>query len=163
MTKKGQYFSLDAIVASLIFIITIMTLLSYWYSVKSSIEKQDSEVLKEAFRISDLLFTSQIGDSDCKIGFADNWNYKTLNYTAIKNCEGMTREGINGKLGTGYDTVIVFNIDETSAIESITLGEAPSKIKDVAKVQRVAAIMIENYEGGKVKTFTGTVDVYLYN
>ncbi len=163
-TSKGQYFSLDAIIASLIFILTIMTLLSYWYSVKSAIERQDSEILKEAFRISDLIFTPQAGDGNCKIGFMDSWNYKMLNYTAITNCDLESRDGIKAKLGTGYDVVITFNVvEKDSGVEPVTLGFEPSTSKSIAKVQRAAAIMVENYEGGKSKTFTGIVEVYLYN
>jgi hypothetical protein len=165
--RKGQYFSLDAVIASLIFILMIISLLSYWYAVKSAMERQDSELMKEAFRVSDLLFTPQTSEGPCKIGFSDSWNYKTLNYTAIKNCETLTntKTGIKSKLGTGYDTAIGFTIvEQDSGVEAVTLGTIPDPAsnKEIAKVQRNAAIMVENYDGSKPKTFIAKVEVYLY-
>lgn len=159
--SKGQYFSLDAIVASLIFILAIMTLLSYWYSVRSSIEKQDSELLKEAFRVSDLLFTPSTGNGDCRIGFADNWNYKILNYTSIEKCKTVSNEEIKGKLGTGANVVIVIkNVEVGNSMEPITIGTPPNDIKDAAKIQRSAAIRID---GNPSETFIATIEITLYN
>ena len=56
--KKGQYFSFDAIVAALIFIIAISVLTSYWFGIKSVIDSQTDDMNLEAMRFSDLLMTT---------------------------------------------------------------------------------------------------------
>ena len=44
MYKKGQYFSFDAIVASVIFVLALVALLSYWHSVRSYLEHENSGI-----------------------------------------------------------------------------------------------------------------------
>ncbi len=48
---KGQYFSFDAIIASVIFVMALVALLSYWHSVKSYLDSQNDEISKEAIQI----------------------------------------------------------------------------------------------------------------
>ena len=54
---KGQYFSFDAIIASVVFVLTVLALMSYWNSVKAGMETYSDETTKEAIRISDLLLS----------------------------------------------------------------------------------------------------------
>ena len=54
-TKKGQYFSFDAITAVIIFIITISLVVSYWFTIQGVINTNDSDAYRVAIRISDTL------------------------------------------------------------------------------------------------------------
>ena len=66
MYKKGQYFSFDAIIASVIFIMAIVLLLSYWHSVKVFLDYQTSDVAKETMKVASLLFVPSFPEgADC--------------------------------------------------------------------------------------------------
>ncbi|MCD6279299.1 hypothetical protein J7J26_00795 [Candidatus Micrarchaeota archaeon] len=66
--RKGQYFSFDAIVGLLIFIISVGILITYWYNIQQIIQTQDASTRVVALRISDMLFTQ---------GQPSNWNTLT--------------------------------------------------------------------------------------
>ncbi len=53
-SKKGQYFSFDAVMATLVFLLAISMLSSYWFGVRAAAEKGD-DTHREALRISDAL------------------------------------------------------------------------------------------------------------
>jgi hypothetical protein len=55
--KKGQYFSLDAIVASIIFLLALTMLLNHWYGVRSQIDSSSNYLQYEAHRISNILLS----------------------------------------------------------------------------------------------------------
>jgi len=63
--KKGQFFSFDAIVGLLIFVVTISILVTYWYNIQQVMQTQDTSSRVIALRISDMLFTE---------GSPKNWN-----------------------------------------------------------------------------------------
>ncbi len=54
-SKKGQYFSFDAIVSVVIFVMAITILLSHWYSLKTKMNEQTTYLQDEALRISEIL------------------------------------------------------------------------------------------------------------
>lgn len=53
--KKGQYFSLDAIVASIIFLLALTVLLNHWYAIRTQIDDSSDYLQYEAHRISNIL------------------------------------------------------------------------------------------------------------
>lgn len=58
--KKGQYFSFDAIVASIIFALAISILSTHWFALREQIDDHDTYLQQEAYRISDALLS--VGD-----------------------------------------------------------------------------------------------------
>ena len=66
---KGQYFSFDAVIGATIFILTMMALLSYWYGISSSFEQTQNDLAREAFRISEMMFTPT--DKGLALGWRD--------------------------------------------------------------------------------------------
>ncbi|GEM_PF-4541370 len=57
---KGQYFSFDAIVASVIFMLGMTLLLGQWFSVKQSTDLTNDYLQEDAFRASDILLSSGV-------------------------------------------------------------------------------------------------------
>ncbi len=54
---RGQYFSLDAIVAVLIFILALSMLANYWFTAKATMQEGESQLFSEALSISNSLLT----------------------------------------------------------------------------------------------------------
>ncbi len=51
--KKGQYFSLDAVVASILFILALSTFLGYWWGLKDGLSPSHSFLLHEGVSFGD--------------------------------------------------------------------------------------------------------------
>lgn len=60
---KGQYFSFDAIVATVIVVLAITTLSAYWFSVQSVVEAKSSHLYASALRIGDILLSPGVPDA----------------------------------------------------------------------------------------------------
>lgn len=167
MNRKGQYFSFDAIVAAVIFILTIISLLSYWYSTRSSMEYQDNEIMREAIRASDLLFTAQPSGSGCQLGFAESWGSKVLNRSAIEKCASAPMDELKARFGLAYNITVNFEVQDAGAGLSLSTDDAMVGAirngqvnSEIAKIQRVAAIR-EGKANGEL-AYPAVVEVYLY-
>ncbi|VVB58806.1 Uncharacterised protein [Candidatus Anstonella stagnisolia] len=57
-TKKGQYFSFDAIMSALILVIAVSMLSSYWFGAQNAPSLQEDRMQRRALAISDALLTS---------------------------------------------------------------------------------------------------------
>ena len=76
---KGQFFSYDAIVAGLLFILLLTLLYTYWNSLRSTISVKIDDVTRIAMDASNLLMTP---------GFPNDWtsgNYNQIGLTADYN------------------------------------------------------------------------------
>jgi len=106
---KGQYFSFDAVVASVIMVIAVTSLVAYWFGVQSVAESRSSDMYADSLRIAESLLSPgspsnwtaddlssirQIGLeenssgelNESKIIALKNWaNYSSSNYTAVGN------------------------------------------------------------------------------
>lgn len=89
-SKKGQYFSADAIIAAFIFVMALSLLTAHWFSLRAQAQSQSGSLLDDASRISDLLLVpGNPGDwysSDAAIsaGFGLNGTRSgTLNQTVL--------------------------------------------------------------------------------
>lgn len=54
---KGQYFSFDAIIATVIVVIAMTTLMTYWFSVQSVVDAKGGRMYSQARDVSDALFS----------------------------------------------------------------------------------------------------------
>lgn len=143
---KGQYFSFDAIIASVIFVLALVALLSYWHSVRSFLDYQNDPLSKESIRVSNLLFTPPSPSPDCasmgRLGFAIAYDDRRVN-SSILDCAktpGHDQAWLREKLGTPYGIIInVTNIADDS-VTNIG-GDIPSSAVNVVKIRRLATVL----------------------
>jgi len=160
-TKKGQYFSFDAIIATLIFILTMVSLLSYWYSTRSALGYQNDEMMKEALRVSDVLFNPRNPSalpSACQVGFSDSINSKVISKVNLVKCGTTPQDQLKSVFGTPYNITIDFKSPDGNVASGVTIGPSIGTISSskIVKVQRVAAINAS----GSIDAYI--VEVYLY-
>ncbi|MDD5171806.1 MAG: hypothetical protein PHF60_02105 [Candidatus ainarchaeum sp.] len=164
---KGQYFSFDAIIASVIFILALVALLSYWHSVKSFLDYQDDPLSREAVRLSNLFFTPPSPSSDCgtmdQLGFAISWDDRRVNSSILECAEtqaAISQEWLKERLGAeSYGISLkVTNLD-TGAISFIG-GDVPSSPApaNVMKLRRLATV-VNSTDGS---TYLASFDLSLY-
>jgi hypothetical protein len=157
---KGQYFSFDAIMASVIFVLALVALLSYWHSVRSFLDFQNDQISKDAVTISNLLFTPASPSPDCatmdRLGFAIDWADLRVNESVIDCSKAQSQEWLRSRLGTAYNVSIKIT-DLADGSTSVVGGDVPAGATNVVKIRRVATVM--NSTGG---TYLATVDLSLY-
>jgi hypothetical protein len=159
---KGQYFSFDAIVASIVFVLALMALLGYWHSVRSYLDYQDSDIGKEAIRISDMLFAvPAYSGSDCnsmtRLGLSESGHGAIISQSLI-DCasDSMSQTTLRGNLSTPYNTSI--RITSIPSGDVIAIGSSvPHTADEVVKIRRLATVV--DSDGS---TSPATVDVSLY-
>ena len=161
---KGQYFSFDAIIASVIFVLALVALLSYWHSVRSFLDYQNDPMSKEAIRVSNLLFTpiTYSAAPAClnvdRLGFAVSWTDRRINYSWVDCAEGHNADvtWLNEKLGTPYRaTLTLTNVSDSS--QFVVLGSAPANPLHVVKIRRLGTVL--NSDG---TTYMVNLDLALY-
>lgn len=169
-TSKGQYFSFDAIIASVVFVLTVLALMSYWNSVKAGMETYSDETTKEAIRISDLLLSppEPLGITDCsgtndnevkRLGFAVSWENRQLSKQLLVSCQSITPENLRSLLGTPYNVSVFIN-SSSGLFDAIQIGkpfEDTSQSKNVAKVRRIVAVRDDKGEANPA-----TIDILVY-
>lgn len=156
---KGQYFSFDAIMASVIFVLALVALLSYWHSVRSFLDFQNDQISKDAITVSNLLFTPASPSADCagmeKLGFALDWADRRVNQSVIDCSKSQTQEWLRSRLGTAYNVSIKFT-DLADGSSTFVGGDVPAGATNVVKIRRVATVM------NGTSTYLATVDLSLY-
>lgn len=157
-TKKGQYFSFDAIVASVIFVMALVALISYWYSVKSMLDSQSEELSKEAIKISSLAlgpaspYPRSVPCNFERIGFANSWDDKRLNVTMIECARsalgssdpGRGQDWLKNNFSTNNLQIAITRTRGGTVLDhpDYLLGPAtiPADAKEVVRLRRVAPI-----------------------
>ncbi|PIT84248.1 hypothetical protein COU37_04255 [Candidatus Micrarchaeota archaeon CG10_big_fil_rev_8_21_14_0_10_45_29] len=126
---RGQYFSFDAIVASVIFLLAISILINHWYALRSQMGEEGSYLQNEAHRISDLL----LGTGDYNAGGRGEYWYK--------NAAGATRAGFGKNNSFAGDIVL-------------GLGGGPSILE--APTYLRAGTTLSNYDSSRALLATST-------
>ena len=150
---KGQYFSFDAIIGGVIFILTAMALFSYWYGISGTLDQRHESLAKEAFRISEMLNTP------LDPGLAMDWRDAHLNYSAVEErCDDPSPKDA---FGSGYEVTIYFNEVESEpegeVNEVCAWGQENIQSENVYRFRRTASYI---YEDGN--TTLGYVDIFVY-
>lgn len=149
--RKGVYFSFDAIIASIIFILTVISLLSYWYSVRETVISEDSLLMDEALRISNIMFIPAPAD---QFGFSVSYTDKSINFSKLEYysspAAGKDMDDLKQDVATPFNFYIIFEFYNSTSNPGIlfkdpdvefALGEAPSSdALSVAKITRVAPV-----------------------
>lgn len=149
---KGQYFSFDAIIGGVIFILTAMALFSYWYGVTGAFDQQHELLAREAFRVSEMLF------APLEPGVAVDWKDAHLNLSEVKKrCGG--NENPKDAFGSGYMLSLSFNqVSESGGISKICAwGEENMQSGSLYRLRRTASFMDEGRD-----TTLGYVDIFVY-
>lgn len=157
---KGQYFSFDAIIASVIFVLALVALLSYWHSVRSFLDYQNDPLSKEAIRVSNLLFTPPSPSSNCgtmgRLGLTKDWDDRRVEAAILDCAKTKSGDWLRSVLGTPYGASIkVTNLANGSVI---TIGgDVPVSAANVVKIRRLATVI--NATGG---TYLAAIDLSMY-
>lgn len=167
---KGQYFSFDAIIASVIFVLALVALLSYWHSVKSFLDYQNDPLSKEAIRVSNLLLSPSTPDFNSpaacdkitSLGFAMSWSDRRIN-TSILDCASKQDEGwIMGKLGTQYKVYLKFSSASDPTTLKFTAGVDPKTqsvpVSEQVNLRRVVTLV----DSKTAKTELASMDLVFY-
>jgi len=154
---KGQYFSFDAIIGGVIFILTAMALFSYWYGISGTLDQRHESLAKEAFRISEMLYTP------LDPGVAMDWRDAHLNYSAVK--ERCDNPSPNDAFGSGYEVSFSFNeVDKEKEprgrIDEVCVWGVKEKDIQSENVYRFRRTASYQYEDGN--TTLGYVDIFVY-
>lgn len=144
---RGQYFSFDAIIASVIFILALVALLSYWHSVRSFLDSQNDPMTTEMIRISDLLFlpSSPSGvtcGSISHLGLGMTFNDSRVNWSVVQCAAGQTPGWVMSKLGTPYNVSI--KITRSDGVLETVGGDIPtgqSAPLNVVKMERLSTVV----------------------
>jgi hypothetical protein len=141
---KGQYFSFDAIIASVIFVLALVALLSYWHSVRSFLDYQNDQLTKDTIRVSNLMFTPPAPSTNCgtmdHLGFSIAWDDRRVNESVIDCAKLQSQPWIREKFGTPFGvSITVTNIANSTPI---TIGgDVPANAVNVVKIRRLATVV----------------------
>ncbi|MFH1785817.1 MAG: hypothetical protein ABH842_05295 [Candidatus Micrarchaeota archaeon] len=163
---KGQYFSFDAIIASVIFVLALVALLSYWHSVRSFLDYQNDPMSKEAVRVSNLLFTPptfttglpSICPNMERLGLAFDWTDRRIDPDLVDCAESNNGNPtwLNEKLSTPYTlTLVMSNVSDAS--QFISIGTAPTDPLHVVKIRRLGTVLANDGT-----TYLVNLDLSLY-
>lgn len=157
---RGQYFSFDAIIASVIFVLAIMALLSYWHSVRSFLDYQNDPLSKDAIRVSNLLFTPPSPSASCgmmdRLGFASAWDDRRVNESVVECAAAQSQAWLRQKLGTAYGTSIAVTNLADGTVTNIG-GAVPAGTANVVKIRRLATLV-----NGSGATNLVAIDLSMY-
>jgi len=162
---KGQYFSFDAIIASVIFILALVALLSYWHSVRSFLDYQNDQLSKDAVRISNLLFTPPEPSTSCgsmsRLGFAFSYDDRRVNSEVIEcaiTASGSNEEWLQEVTGTPFNVYLeITNVADGNKMEIGTpQGE---EVTNVVNIRRLATV-VNTTDGSD---YSASFDLTLYN
>ena len=157
---KGQYFSFDAIIAAVIFVLALVALLSYWHSVRSFLDYQNDPLSKESIRVSNMLFMPPSPDNACgsmeTLGLISDWNDRRVDSEVLECAALQDQAWIRDHVRTPYGVIInVTNLEDNSVIN--IGGDVEPDIVNVVKVRRLATVV--NSSGS---TYLATVDLTMY-
>jgi len=143
---KGQYFSFDAIIASVIFVLALVALLSYWHSVRAFLDYQNDPLGKEAIRVSNLFFLPSSPTDDCntmtRFGLAAGIDDKRVSSVVLGCAKGKDEAWLQRTLGTGYG--VSLRVTNVSDSHYVTIGgdvpTSPAPV-NVVRMRRLATVV----------------------
>ena len=174
-TRKGQYFSFDAMVSVIIFVLAVSLLTSYWFGVRAIMDAQSDDIAKDALRLSDSLigpgnpttwaegvaadalpiqvglctdYSSDVLNEDKLVAFRTWSDPNTVNYNETKT------RGL--RISNDFYVNITDSLDEYH----YAAGKAPpAGIKNIIIVRRVVAFNGSDEHG----TRPMSLNIYLWN
>jgi hypothetical protein len=151
---RGQYFSFDAIIASVIFVLALVALLSYWHSLRSFLDYQNDMLSRDAVSVSNLLFTPpEPVPTDCadmtdmeRFGLAFSWDDRRVDSDILACAELQDSAWLKGVTGSSFNVYMkVTDLTDGSEQE---LGTSPAdaaaggyEVNDVVNMRRLATVV----------------------
>lgn len=159
---KGQYFSFDAIVASVIFVLALVALLSYWHSVRSFLDFQNDGLSKEAVKLSGSLFSPSGPSSECnsiqRLGLANSFDDRKLNESVILCARSRDMEWLKNATGSSYNfSIKIVNLADNSEINIGGTDLQVANATEVARIRRLSSV--EKTSG---ENYLASVDIFIY-
>ncbi|MEK6982379.1 MAG: hypothetical protein AABX38_05595 [Candidatus Micrarchaeota archaeon] len=165
---KGQYFSFDAIIATVIFVIALVSLLSYWNATKNSFELQSNELSQEAFRVSNVLLSpgypaNSVCSSQSQVGFGKSISDKVLMLSKIECVRSLASDTVKRSLSTGFG-VSVYMDDKLVSGEDLATGAISSRYSNIERVRRVVSVLDDFYPASPFYNTANVsaIDIYVY-
>ena len=156
---KGQYFSFDAIIGAVIFVLALVALLSYWHSVRSFLDYQNDPLTKEAIRISNNLFTPPSPSIACgtmsRFGLAMSIDDRRINSKVLDCAKSQNGEWLQKALGTAY--LVGIKVSGTTGSPDISIGTftTANAVSNKVNIRRLATV----YNPDDKSTYLATVDL----
>ena len=148
MNMKGQYFSFDAIIATVIMVLAFSSLVAYWNGAQSLVESRTYGRLADANRIAEsLLSPGSPTDWDGKsisdirqIGIATGFGNELNNSKVEKLSEqaNSNYKEVGNLLRAGGDYFILIERTNTAAGETEIIAEIGNKDYDLVDAKYVA-------------------------
>jgi hypothetical protein len=130
---KGQYFSFDAIIATVIMVIAATSLLAYWYGAQSVVESRTGSMYENSLRIAESLMSP---------GSPPDWAAHS-DYSGVK------------QIGLADDYSTALNLSKVEFLNSsvgvFSAPPIPENYRQVGRILRSPAeyyIVIEQADGG---------------
>ncbi|MEM3030173.1 MAG: hypothetical protein QXH27_00405 [Candidatus Micrarchaeia archaeon] len=132
-SRKGQFFSYDAVIGGVIFVIAFALLASYWWGVSSTLNPEREDLLRDALRISDFLLTegnppywnSLARENVALVGFADSAKNATLSESKLSKFRELSENDYTYAKEHLLRTPYHFNITLERGGLLLTCGGAP--------------------------------------
>ena len=131
-TKKGQFFSYDAIVAGALFAIFLTILFIYWSSIRSFVFVQVDDMFRIGLKVSDSLLSPgsppnwNITSEIKQVGLTDRYGSVKINPSKAQNATMLDYQTLKSYLGLGaYEIYVVIN----SSSNTLTIGQPPIDAK----------------------------------
>lgn len=129
---KGQFFSYDAVVAGILFILLLTLLYNYWNSLRATISVRMDDATRIALDVSDMLLTpgSPIDWNSTnynQLGLAAQYNSIEINESKLSELQKIEYTTLKQKLGVGpYELFIELNdtkigLPSSGSVSSITI------------------------------------------
>ena len=167
---RGQYFSIDAIIASVIFVLALSLLASHWFALRAQNESQSSYLQEDASRLSEtLLQAPDPADWYAHPGTANTSGFGlvgaprgVLNYTTLIQAAasldaasgGALYDQARGLMATPADFYITLNTSMPDAgahpadqLAPLAIGRAPAHATQLVRTSRGVVIPLATSAG----------------
>lgn len=141
---KGQYFSFDAIVAAIIFILGITLLMGNWFAIRQASDSTPMQLQEDALRVSDVLLSP---------GVPQNWYV----YYRLPYLLGVSKAGLSQ--GGGQPGVFL-NRSVLNAVDFSTTPSTWSNPQSYVSLKSILGVGSEVYVGAYY--FDGASPKYQY-
>ena len=136
MAKKGQYFSFDAVIATVIMVLAFSSLVAYWYGAQSVVEERTNSRLADAGRIAESLLSpgapegwdNGMSIADIRqIGIATGFNNE-LDSWKVKQFSSLAQQspdGVGKLLRAGGSYYVLIERTEQAGAPIAAVGDYP--------------------------------------
>ncbi|NYZ79119.1 hypothetical protein H0N99_03135 [Candidatus Micrarchaeota archaeon] len=130
--RKGQVWSYDLVIASIIFVLAMAVLAFFWWSVRTNMSEDKEAIIRESFKVSDMLMSPGIPQNWSMlvnlsnqstwsnvqgIGLAESWTNSSLSVDKVYkliNMSSVNSSLVQNKLRSRYNFYLQFVFLNTS-------------------------------------------------